>query len=582
MTVEDALAFFAGSPEVVRSLTPLAAVGLGYLRLGQPVPTLSGGEAQRLKARQAPRGARRRPLPVRVRRADHRAAPGGRLADAGGVRCAARGRPLGAWSSSTTSTSSRRRTGSSTSAPRAGAAAGGSWRRAGRRRSRAGGAATPGRRCARISPGRSREPRRMRRPRQPPGPSRSRQYRRPRHQPPRPQRPRQRWLQPPGPRQPSWPRRLRRPHRTRARTLTHPVAPTVSGSTSDPGAPGGLGVSRRGPNDLGSTGFSRRNPGHRRSRGIPGPPQAPSPRRVDQHPQRTRAQSARDRRRDPARALHGGDGGERERQEHRRVRHPLRGRPAPLPGIAQRLRPPVRAAGGASRRGRDLRDPALGGDRAADLAWRAQEHRGDDDRDPPLPAPAVRQARHPALPRMRDPHRAADPGRHRRPRAEAAPGARDRGLRPTGGGAQGLLHGAGPLGREARTRHPACRMAHRCPPMRGRGSTATGSTTSTCRSGGSRSARSTRGRCAPCSKTRSYTARAGCGWPSAGARGAAGNGSKSRGRTGGKDQSGADYKGHDGAGGKGSGRKRRQGPRRESRRERWQEGQRGNRRRERG
>ena len=30
MTVEDALAFFAGSPEVVRSLAPLAAVGLGY------------------------------------------------------------------------------------------------------------------------------------------------------------------------------------------------------------------------------------------------------------------------------------------------------------------------------------------------------------------------------------------------------------------------------------------------------------------------------------------------------------------------------------------------------------------------
>ena len=49
MTVEDALAFFAESPDIVRSLAPLAAVGLGYLRLGQPVPTLSGGEAQRLK-----------------------------------------------------------------------------------------------------------------------------------------------------------------------------------------------------------------------------------------------------------------------------------------------------------------------------------------------------------------------------------------------------------------------------------------------------------------------------------------------------------------------------------------------------
>jgi excinuclease ABC subunit A len=49
MTVSEALAFFAGSPEVVRALEPLAAVGLHYVRLGQPVPTLSGGEAQRLK-----------------------------------------------------------------------------------------------------------------------------------------------------------------------------------------------------------------------------------------------------------------------------------------------------------------------------------------------------------------------------------------------------------------------------------------------------------------------------------------------------------------------------------------------------
>ena len=49
MTVEDALAFFEGSRDVTGPLAPLAAVGLGYLRLGQPVPTLSGGEAQRLK-----------------------------------------------------------------------------------------------------------------------------------------------------------------------------------------------------------------------------------------------------------------------------------------------------------------------------------------------------------------------------------------------------------------------------------------------------------------------------------------------------------------------------------------------------
>jgi excinuclease ABC subunit A len=49
MTVAGALAFFAGETSVQRALEPLAAVGLDYLRLGQPVPTLSGGEAQRLK-----------------------------------------------------------------------------------------------------------------------------------------------------------------------------------------------------------------------------------------------------------------------------------------------------------------------------------------------------------------------------------------------------------------------------------------------------------------------------------------------------------------------------------------------------
>jgi excinuclease ABC subunit A len=49
MTVAEAAAFFRQSKEVLARLQPLADVGLEYLRLGQPVPTLSGGEAQRLK-----------------------------------------------------------------------------------------------------------------------------------------------------------------------------------------------------------------------------------------------------------------------------------------------------------------------------------------------------------------------------------------------------------------------------------------------------------------------------------------------------------------------------------------------------
>ncbi|HUJ72884.1 MAG TPA: excinuclease ABC subunit UvrA, partial [Verrucomicrobiae bacterium] len=49
ITVNEACEFFASQPEVLRGLEPLRAVGLGYMKLGQPVPTLSGGEAQRLK-----------------------------------------------------------------------------------------------------------------------------------------------------------------------------------------------------------------------------------------------------------------------------------------------------------------------------------------------------------------------------------------------------------------------------------------------------------------------------------------------------------------------------------------------------
>jgi excinuclease ABC subunit A len=49
MTVEEALEFFANQPQIRRKLQTINDVGLGYIRLGQPATTLSGGEAQRVK-----------------------------------------------------------------------------------------------------------------------------------------------------------------------------------------------------------------------------------------------------------------------------------------------------------------------------------------------------------------------------------------------------------------------------------------------------------------------------------------------------------------------------------------------------
>ncbi|CAN7428817.1 excinuclease ABC subunit UvrA [Knoellia sp. LjRoot47] len=49
MPIEEAADFFAAVPGIARHMTTLNEVGLGYVRLGQPAPTLSGGEAQRVK-----------------------------------------------------------------------------------------------------------------------------------------------------------------------------------------------------------------------------------------------------------------------------------------------------------------------------------------------------------------------------------------------------------------------------------------------------------------------------------------------------------------------------------------------------
>jgi excinuclease ABC subunit A len=49
MTVEEATTFFSNVPSIYNKMKTLNDVGLGYMRLGQPATTLSGGEAQRVK-----------------------------------------------------------------------------------------------------------------------------------------------------------------------------------------------------------------------------------------------------------------------------------------------------------------------------------------------------------------------------------------------------------------------------------------------------------------------------------------------------------------------------------------------------
>ena len=104
LTVREALTFFASSPKVLRRLQVLDEIGLGYLRLGQPATTLSGGEAQRIKiaAHLSSHGGERAAL--HPRRADDRPALRRHREAAGGVPEAARRPGTRCSSSSTTST----------------------------------------------------------------------------------------------------------------------------------------------------------------------------------------------------------------------------------------------------------------------------------------------------------------------------------------------------------------------------------------------------------------------------------------------------------------------------------------------
>ena len=58
LTISEAATLFEADREVLRAIAPISEVGLEYVKLGQPVPTLSGGEAQRVAI--APVGKDRR------------------------------------------------------------------------------------------------------------------------------------------------------------------------------------------------------------------------------------------------------------------------------------------------------------------------------------------------------------------------------------------------------------------------------------------------------------------------------------------------------------------------------------------
>ena len=195
-----------------------------------------------------------------------------------------------------------------------------------------------------------------------------------------------------------------------------------------------------------------------------------------------------------------------------RLRYPVRRGPAALSGVPQRLCPPVRPARRPRGCGRHLRHPAHGGHRAAHQPRRGQEHRRHPDGDPPLPAPALCEARHPVLPGLRPAH--PPPGARRDPgpdpaRLRRAPG---RPAGPPGGGPQGDLPGAGPWARGqgfATLRVDGEPVAHRTP---GRAGPLPRARHRPAGGGADGWPRRPRPNCAPCSAWPWVTARAWCGW----------------------------------------------------------------------